>query len=373
MKNNQVSIFVFLILSAVIGGVLFFVNRSSQEYLGWSPDEMYGDLSRSAYDGSAFTNATFSGSSNGGGVALSMQGGSLSSRTRVSSSRPITNLPSPIANSLSPIANSPLPISDLQSPIANGPSPIAYMTSDAEYRSFGGGGNGNMGATGSFRTNTQSPITNSQLPIANIQSPIAYNPSPISNSQLPIANHPSTIANSQLPIANNPSNMFGYELKTTFGIASYDMMSYYATNGNRINNRFNAPPGMSGEEGDDEGSAYESWLRWMSIHGWKFGAQNGDNTWDYDNEESWNAFLVWYKSVYGKDYNPDDPLTPPEFTYAEWLKWFTSNGGSHKYENWTFNFTPVGDVLPLVILALLYVVIILIRSCIVNTVNSKSK
>ena len=364
MKTN-VNLFIALILCAVIGGALYFLARPSQESLGWNPDEMYGDLSRPAYSGSAFTNATFSGSSNAGGVALSMQGGSLSSRTRAKSSRPITNQ--------YPIANSPSPIANIQSPIANGPSPIAYMTSGAEYRSFGGGGNGNMGAAGTFRANTQSPITNSQLPISNLSSPIAYNPSPISNSQLPIANHPSPIANSQLPIANTPSTIFGYELKTTFGTASYGMMSYYANNGNRINNRFNAPPGMSGEEGDDEGSAYESWLHWMSIHGWKFGAQNGDNTWDYDNEESWNAFLVWYKSVYGKDYNPDDPLTPPEFTYAEWLKWFTSNGGSHKYENWTFNFTPVGDVLPLVILALLYVVIILIRSGIVNTVNSKSK
>ena len=355
MKNNQVSIFVFLILSAVIGGVLFFVNRSSQEYLGWSPDEMYGDLSRAAYDGSAFTNATFSGSSNGGGVALSMQGGSLSSRTRVSSSRPITS-------HQYPIANSPLPISNLQSPIANGQSPIAYMTSGAEFRSFGGGGNGSAGSAGTFRTNSQSPITNSQLPISNIQLPIANNPSPISNSQLPIANHPSPIANSQLPIANNPSNMFGYELKITFGTASYDMMSYYATNGNRINNRFNAPPGMSGEEGDDDGNAYESWLQWMYKYGNLYGKEDDDedNAWVFGDDESMKAFLAWYLATYNEPYDESGAVTP-KVTYEQWVSWFKTNGSSHYYNGNAYYYIPVGNILPLLMLALVYVVCVRMR------------
>ena len=355
MKTN-VNLFIALILCAVIGGALYFLARPSQESLGWNPDEMYGDLSRSAYSGSAFTNATFSGSSNVGGVALSMQGGSLSSRTRAKSSRPIT-IQYPIANSPSPIANTQYPIANSQSPIANGQSPIAYMTSGAEYRSFGGGGNGKMGTAGTFRTNTQSPITNIQLPISNLSSPIAYNPSPISNSQLPIANTPSPIANSQLPIANNPSNMFGYELKTTFGTASYDMMSYYATNGNRINNRFNAPPGVTGEEGDDDGSTYESWLQWMYKMGWQFGAKddNENNAWVFGDTESYNAFLTWYYLTYGKEYDPTDATTPPEFTYEQWVEWFKTNGSSHYHNGYAFYYIPIGDIWFLLVLALIYV------------------
>ena len=347
MKSNQISIFIVLILSVVIGGLLYFLERSSDEDLGWSPNEMYGELGARSYDGSSFTNATLSGASNGG-VALSMPHTSFSLRTRVS-----------------PTTYSPLPISNSQSPIANGPSPIAYMTSGAEYRSFGGGGNGNMGSAGTFRASAQSPIANSQSPIAYTPSPIAYSPSPISNTPSPISNTPATVAS-----GNNPAGLFSYALQTSYGTASYEAMNYYANNGNRINNRFNAPPGMSGEEGDDDGSAYESWLHWMSIHGWKFGTQNGDNTWDYDNEATWNAFLVWYKSVYGKDYKPDDPMTPPEFTYEEWLKWFTSNGGSHNYDGWTFNFTPVGDVLPLIILAILYAAFLIMKRRVFKTINS---
>ena len=316
MKNNQVSIFVFLILSAVIGGVLFFVNRSSQEYLGWSPDEMYGDLSRAAYDGSAFTNATFSGSSNGGGVALSMQGGSLSSRARVSSSRPITSHQYPISNSPSPISNS-------QSPIANGPSPIAYMTSDAEYRSFGGGGNGNMGAAGSFRTNTQSPITNSQL-----------------------------------PIANTPSAMFGYELKTTFGTASYGMMSYYANNGN----------GRANIRGRQNALGFnDSWWKWfdtwVSEHYDKTEGSEDYYFNRYSLESVYNEFLASYWNSGMGD--------PPSFD--EWLDWYQSamgeNGYYYAYSESRYYWVPVGDILPLILLALLYLVVMYFRTKFRTRVN----
>ena len=326
MKTN-VNLFIALILCAVIGGALYFLARPSQESLGWNPDEMYGDLSRSAYDGSAFTNATFSGSSNAGGVALSMQGGSLSSRTRAKSSRPITNQ--------YPIANSPSPIANTQYPIANGQSPIAYMTSGAEYRSFGGGGNGNMGAAGTFRANTQSPITNSQLPISNLSSPIAYNPSPISNIQLPIVNHPSPIANSQLPIANNPSNMFGYELKNTFGTASYETYSMLPTR-NNVRGKQNISSGFGG-----------TWLNWLDDY---FGGDKNLNWWD-----AWNAYnamiATWNESKMG---------IPP--TWDQFLEWLEEGGdsGYTKGEN-TYIYVPVGNILPLLLMALIYMMILFVK------------
>ena len=337
MKTN-VNLFIALILCAVIGGALYFLARPSQESLGWNPDEMYGDLSRSAYSGSAFTNATFSGSSNVGGVALSMQGGSLSSRTRAKSSRPITNQ--------YPIANSPSPIANTQSPIANGPSPIAYMTSGAEYRSFGGGGNGNMGTAGTFRTNTQSPISNSQLPISNIQLPIANNPSPISNSQLPIANHPSPIANSQLPIANNPSAMFGYELKTTFGTASYETYSMLPTRNN-----------VRGRQRTGNGPTVEdSWLIWLSQHASDYGT-SGEDGWYFDQyqlKQAWVEYCAKWNVTMGK--------CP---TWEEWLAWFMGDGGSHTWGSGdnVFNayFVPVGDMLPLLLIALLYMIILFVK------------
>ena len=340
MKTN-VNLFIALILCAVIGGALYFLARPSQESLGWNPDEMYGDLSRSAYDGSAFTNATFSGSSNAGGVALSMQGGSLSSRTRAKSSRPIT-IQYPIANSPSPIANT-------QYPIANGQSPIAYMTSGAEYRSFGGGGNGNMGAAGTFRTNSQSPIPNSQLPIANIQSPIAYNPSPISNSQLPIANHPSPIASSQLPIANTPSNMFGYELQTTYGVASYgDVYSMLPTR-NNVRGKQNAMPNF-----------YDDWLKWLAENektegGW--GTYN-NGMYTYTEEQLRAAYDEWLKWLKENG----SAVTPGMSSFEAWWEWMLAGGyDGYKYGDYTYRWVPVGDILPLILAALLYMIILFVK------------
>ena len=364
MKTN-VNLFIALILCAVIGGALYFLARPSQESLGWNPDEMYGDLSRSAYDGSAFTNATFSGSSNAGGFALSMQGGSLSSRTRAKSSRPIT-IQYPIANSPSPIANT-------QYPIANGQSPIAYMTSGAEYRSFGGGGNGNMGAAGTFRANTQSPITNSQSPISNLSSPIAYNPSPISNIQLPIANHPSPIANIQYPIANSEASMFGYELKTTFGTASYDDMYGTASN-RRINGAMRLPGSGGSPNGDnwDNSNGFgDTWLIWLreylkSDEGGSLG--NGDvcGLDYYELEDLYELWCdEWSKANMGKN--------PPSFwNFFDWfynnaqanggslnLGWINSENGEDQWM--TVNWVPVGDAWPLFVLALAYLVYAYIR------------
>ena len=360
MKTN-VNLFIALILCAVIGGALYFLARPSQESLGWNPDEMYGDLSRSAYDGSAFTNATFSGSSNAGGVALSMQGGSLSSRTRAKSSRPIT-IQYPIANSPSPIANTQYPIANSQSPIANGQSPIAYMTSGAEYRSFGGGGNGNMGAAGTFRTNSQSPISNSQLPISNIQLPIANNQSPISNSQLPIANHPSPIANSQLPIANNPSNMFGYELKTTFGTASYEDM-YGGTSNRRINGAMRLP----GSGGSGNGFA-DDWLAWLGKNAGDFTGSDLDG-YGLDYYELERAYHAWLEDWMART-GLTEEHAPSFWNFFDWFWGSLDKEGKLKFtwrdsagDDQTVNmyWVPVGSFLPLLLMALMYVIILFVK------------
>ena len=216
------------------------------------------------------------------------------------------------------------------------------MTSGAEYRSFGGGGNGNMGAAGTFRTNTQSPIINSQLPISNIQLPIANNQSPISNSQLPIANHPSPIANSQLPIANNSSTMFGYELKTTFGTASYETYSMLPTR-NNIRGRQNAL-GFN-----------DSWWKW-------FATWVKANSEDYEGSPSFYFNRYSLEDVYEAfidDFWNSGMGDPPSFD--EWLDWYmtaTGENGYYEYSNKRYYWVPVGDIVPLILLVLLYVLVL---------------
>jgi hypothetical protein len=161
--------------------------------------------------------------------------------------------------------------------------------------------------------------------------------------------------------SSSAPGLFGSALQNTYGTASYGD-SYWASP-NRVNNRFNAPPsagGGAGEE-DDAEAAYRNWLNWMTLHGWKFGTTGGEGIWNFGNEETYNAFLAWYKAFTGHDYDPNDPTTDPQFTYDQWIKWFTSNGGSHTDGSNTYNFTPVGDILPLVLIALIYLLFMVLR------------
>ena len=149
----------------------------------------------------------------------------------------------------------------------------------------------------------------------------------------------------------------------SYGSATYDQVMYgsYGSYGSnrRSPNRHNAP-GFVGGGGDDYGATYESWLLWMEKLGYHFGTSTEDG-YEFDNDATYKAFLAWYKAVYGKDYDESNTMAPPEFTYADWIKWFTSNGGTHTQGEYTFKFTPVGDILPLVLLALMYMIILFVK------------
>ncbi len=343
MKSNQISIFIVLILSVVIGGLLYFLERSSDEDLGWSPNEMYGELGARSYDGSSFTNATLSGASNSG-VALSMPHTSFSVRTRVSpttySQSPIANRQSPIANNQSPIASSP------HRPIAS--SPISHTTSSAEYRSFGGGGNGNMGSAGTFRASAQSPISYSQSPIAYTQSPISQSPisllasspnSPIAPS--PISNTPATVAS-----GNNPAGLFSYALQTSYGTASYEANVYSLGSRNGVRGKQNAIPNF-----------YDSWLKWLAENekqegGW---GKYNDGMYTYTEEQLRAAWQAWIDSQGGE-------YVPGMNSFDAWWQWMLDGGyDGYTYGDYTYRWVPVGHILPLLLMAILYAIILFVK------------
>ena len=132
--KNSFSIFIVVLFCAVLCIGLGFLNRDTSDSLGWNPNELYSNSVLSG-GSSAFTDATISGEDvNNVGVAVSMRGGRVTSSPFHHSS-----------SAMYPSASSfyaPAGASYGQSSVATGSSPIAHMTSSAEYRSFGGGGNG---------------------------------------------------------------------------------------------------------------------------------------------------------------------------------------------------------------------------------------
>ena len=215
--KNSFSIFIVVLFCAVLCVGLGFLNRDSSDSLGWNPNELYSNPVLSG-GSSAFTNATISGEDvNNVGVAVSMRGGRVtSSPFHHSSSAMYPSASSPYA---------PAGASYGQLSVATGSSPIAHMTSSAEYRSFGGGGNGGASMGGAMRGGYTS---SSNVSIAS--SPISYSSSPITSRQSQTTYGTSDGTGSQSSAMDNPvvaSSIYGTssavaDYISTYGTASYD-------------------------------------------------------------------------------------------------------------------------------------------------------
>ena len=345
MKSNQVSVLVVLLLCLVMGGFLYVVDRSSDDEMGWSPSELYSELGARSYEGSSFSDVTFSGGASSDGVAVSMRNGSFSLRTRTRHA----------SSPSSPIALSP------NSPIASSPnSLIGHMTSSAEFHSFGGGSNMAMGSYTSSSNSllASSPAIGSYSPSPS--SPIALSPnaSGVGFNNLPSlqggdGGRPVVSAEQALmSSSSSASGLFG-GMMSSYGTASYG--GVYGSSPSRVNNRFNAPPGM----GEDNGFG-NLWLDWLNQH---YNSEDGtmpwgtfkDGVWQFSWQDAWNAYESWATEFAKNNPGAVVPL------FEEWLRWFkvgtTYEGASGQF----FTYVPIGNVLPLLLMAIIYMIILLVR------------
>ena len=361
MKKN-VNVFIGVLLCAVLCGTFVWLSSSGDES-SWSPNDIYNEVQGTgSVGGYATTSATFSGSSNDGGVALPMSSSSMRARTSYKYAGAYSGA------SYAPLASSPL----ASSPLTYGAAPGAglYTTSSAEIKSFGGGGNGGAVMGGAMRGSSSPNSLIASSPITSISSPIAYSTarrggmsSAAGDDLAMMAAENPVMAMTNAASAGMDNGFYGgYTAMDYSGSANYGQYTGMFGGGSRmgIRGRQNAGPNTNG------GNSYDQWLQWLAKLGFNFGTQGEGNTYTFDGEQAYNAFLVWFKATYGYDYDPNNTLTPPEFTFEQWLSWFRSNGGTHGYlygnESWTFQFVPVGDIVPLLLLALLYIVAMYLRS-----------
>lgn len=294
-----------------------------------------GEADGGAKSSSPFTNVTFSeGSSSDNAFSLNglrRQTMSSTSRMKVKS-----------AFSYARMGETASPSSLIASSTPSGSaSPIGHMTSDAQYHSFGGGGN--MGS---------SPIAHSQSPVIYNQSQIDYSQSPITYSQLPIANNllaSSSAGNGaeEVMIAaeqsfSMASSSYTSPFASSYAYNSYGVASYGATsNPNRLGGRQNAPSTGLGH----------SWLNWLDDN---YGSTLGDDgTWNMDWQDAhdaWKALCASWNTTMG-----------PAPTWEQFLAWLESNEGVHIKGEHTYNYVPVGNALPLFLMALIYAIILFVK------------
>ena len=372
MKSNQVSVLVVLLLCLVMGGFLYVVDRSSDDEKGWSPSELYSELGARSYEGSSFSDVTFSGGASSDGVAVSMRNGSFSLRTRAS--RASSLMPN------NPIASSPNNLPSLQGGaggrLSSPNSLIGHMTSNAEFHSFGGGSNMTMGsyasssnnliasspAIGSYRPSPSSPIAlspNSLLP-SSPNNLIAYSPS---NGEVQVAAEQALMSAS-----SSASGLYG-GMMSSYGTASYgDYVGMSSGQPSGVRGRQNAVPGLGG---GDEGEPWFSsmwwqWLDWQynedgsgySEDG-RFGTyDDGTGTWYFSHQDAYAAYDAWCAYMVSKGMADYEDLP----SLAEWMEWFMqSKGNAYSGTYGAYEFVPIGNILPLVLMAILYMIILFVK------------
>ena len=314
MKLN-INVLIGCALCVVLIGVFGALNRTADSRDDWRPSEAYSRVGGSAY--SAVSYSAASSSADGlSAPAVSMRGGnSMFRRRTVFSYAPAYSAPTSL------IASSPY---HLGASASNSAASALYTTSSATAKSFGSGNalSGVSMSGGAVRaTNSQSPVSNSQLSIANIQSPIAYTQLPTTEVQSPIAANYQGIGN------------------TTIG----------------------GPRGMRGRQNGGPATNTGGWLNWLVLNG--YGTQGADGIWGldvYELRRAYDAYVdAWNPTMGGNNQPP---------TWDEWLSWFmgsedspygwTGDGGdSYSY----YKFVPIGDVMPFLLLALLYTIALIIR------------
>ena len=350
--KNSFSVFIVVLFCAVLCIGLGFLNRDTSDVSGWNPNELYSNPVLSG-GSSAFTNATISGEDvNNVGVAVSMRGGRVTSSPFHHSSSAMY----PSASS----SYAPAGASYGQLSVATGSSPIAHMTSSAEYRSFGGGGNGGASMGGAMRGGYTS---SSNVSIAS--SPISYSSSPITSRQSQTTYGTSDVTGSQSSAMDNPvvaSSIYGTssavaDYISTYGTASYDSYGSYGSNGrSNVRGKQNA--------GEDEPWFGSVWWNWLDFQyntdgggsgGW--GTQGSDGrTWYFSHQDAEAAYNAWRQFMLNTGMVPNEDALP---SYDDWLAWFmTTKDKPYKGGYGTYQFIPVGNVLPLLLFALLYIVVL---------------
>lgn len=293
----------------------------------WRPSDMYSQVGSNNSSASSFTNATLGSSSSNDGVQLSLRGRSFSSRAHA-----------PRFSYAPAGANFGSQSSAVGSASYSVQGGGLYTTSSAEVRSFGGGGNVSAGSAGGFRASAQGSIAQA----AGVSSSLSVGGA----SYTLVLSTSSSVSNDEMLAmaqASNVASASGYA-GLGYTTATYGTATYGST-ANRISGRKNAGP---------TGMSWVEWIEyWYTANGWMLDDTDSYGLDVYKLRIAYNAYIAKWNGQIG------GPSLP---TWDQWLAWFLSNGGSHTSGNEnTFYFVPVGNYLPLLLLALAYAGYIAIR------------
>ena len=358
MKRN-VNVFIGVVLCAVLGGCFWWL-ASADEGDQWSPNEIYSEVHRTSAGGFSHTHAS-SVSSNNGGVALTLSSPSATFRRRTSS----MYAGAYSGASYAPLASSPL----ASSPMGGASGAGLYTTSSAEIKSFGGGGNGGAamgGAISNGRSNSGSfsPSLQGGVGVGSI-SPIAYSTARRGEMSSATGDNPVQMMAEQPTMAMTSTagmaNGFygGYSAMDYSSTATYSSTSDYGQYTGMFGTGRQGVRGRQNAQGFDD--LWWVWFdTWAKSNGSAYQDENGDFYFDDGSLRNvYDAFIAGY-------WNSGMGEAP---SFDDWKEWYlaaiASGEGFYDYNGRHYywgSLTPVGDMLPLLLLALLYVLFVAIKS-----------
>ena len=349
MKKN-VNVFIAVVLCAALCGGIVWLQTANDEKLGWNIHDSYGEAP--AYsNGAAYTNATFAGPANDGGVmALSSRSlgrsGGISHAGAYAVSYGVSS--APLTSNLSPLTSAP----------AGGG---LYETSGGTFNSYGGGGNG-----GAVMSYSQSPIANGRMNSG------ASNPSLQGGAGVgsisPIAYSTARRGEMSSAWGDNPAQMLAEDPAMAMANAANVGNGFYgigsavdysgSTNYGQYTGMFGGSRmGVRGRQNADGfGDAWWVWFdTWVQ--------QNGSG---YFNEDGYyfnkNTLMDVYNTFVAEYWN-SGMGNPPSFD--DWLDWYqtavNNGGGCYQYGSNNYFWVPIGDILPLLLLALLYILFVSLK------------
>lgn len=357
MKKN-LNVFVGVILCALLCGLFVWLSTSEEEQLGWNPNEEFGTEGKVYSGGASYTNATF--------VAPASEGLALQSMSSRSTVRPVA-VSSYAGASYS--AGATVSYSGglgVGTPSAGGG---LYATSSAVINSYGGGGNSGGAVGGGARGGMSSGAVAQGGGAVAIASPITYTAARRGATNMPEAvvneDAMSVAAASMAAPAANGASLFGAYTGMYGGavLSAYDPMSA-GYNAGRA--------GISGRKKSAPTMGDSSWWVWFDT----WAQTNGD---DYQDKDGYYWFgdqslLDVYNDFLANFWNEGMGIAP---TFDQWKAWyFAATGGDvdgdgvvdgFLYEDTNRKYfwgelVPVGDILPLLLIALLYVLFVAIKS-----------
>ena len=356
--SKNVNVFIGVLLCAVLCGTFVWLSSSGDES-SWSPNDIYNEVQGAgSVGGYATTSATFSAPSNEGGVALPMSTSSMRARSSYKYAGAYSGA------AATPLASSPLsPSASLLPSLQGGVGgrQALYTTSSAEIKSFGGGGNGGA-AMGGAMSNGRS---NSGLSNPSLQGGAGVGISPIAYSTARRGGM-SSVAGDDLAMmaAENPVMAMTNAASVGMGngfYGAYSVMDYSSASYAEYTGMF-GDGSRSNVRGRQNAGMTDSWLDWLYRYGYTHGTPSGTPDTGYTYTFTYEQLMAAYED-YINNYWDDmwgSETAKPDFN--EWLAWL-QNGGDTGYGykgNW-YMMAPVGDIIPLLLLALMYMLFLSLK------------